>query len=207
MKRWAGHATCMEGTRNTRKLLIGRDNLGEKVVDEMIILRYIWWEYNICGLDLSVIGSGLMLRIFERGNVSSNSTERGEYFNWLDDYWFFKNFASCSWFLINNNSEEWLLTCSPVRARPHTALSVLSEFLSRISQAILLPWPCLATALNFHVNNSSHKLTNFSIVWHLDGSNCIYIDLRVTSLMTTLTVTEAATPSEVLEWSCILSRL
>jgi len=41
MKTWAGHAAYMEETRNTRKLLIGRGNLGEKVVDETIILRYI----------------------------------------------------------------------------------------------------------------------------------------------------------------------
>lgn len=41
MKRWAEHAAHMEETRNTRKLLIGRDNLGEQVVDETIILGYI----------------------------------------------------------------------------------------------------------------------------------------------------------------------
>jgi hypothetical protein len=87
-----------------------------------------------------------------------------------------------------------LLTCSPVRAR-----SVLSEFLSRISQALLLSWPCLATALNFQVNNSSHKWTNFSIIWHLGGSTCIYVDLLVDSLMTMSTVTEAVTPSGVLK--------
>jgi len=33
MKRWAGHAAYMEETRNTCSLLIGRDSLGEQVVD------------------------------------------------------------------------------------------------------------------------------------------------------------------------------
>jgi len=41
MKRWVGHAAYMEATRNIRRLLIGRDNLGEQFVDETMILRYI----------------------------------------------------------------------------------------------------------------------------------------------------------------------
>ena len=85
-----------------------------------------------------------------------------------------------------------------MRTQAHTVLLVLSEFLSRISQAFLLSWPCLATALNSQFNNSSHKWTNFSTVWHLDGSTCIYIGLRVASLMAILTVREAVTPSEAL---------
>lgn len=67
----------------------------------------------MCGLDLPVLRSGLMLRIVEHGNVSSNSAEGGDYFNWLSDYWFFKNSAACSWYLINNNSEEIVVNAQP----------------------------------------------------------------------------------------------
>ena len=135
MKRWAGHAAYMEETRNTRKLLIGTDNLGEKVVDETIILRFIWWEYNVCGLDLSVLQSILMLRIVEHGNVSSNSAERGEYFNWLNDYWFFKNSTPRSWFLINNNSEEIVINVQR-GADPTLHCSVSFKRISQLNIAI-----------------------------------------------------------------------
>jgi hypothetical protein len=41
MKRWAWRAAHMEKTRNTRKLLIGRENVGEQGVDETTVVREI----------------------------------------------------------------------------------------------------------------------------------------------------------------------